>query len=233
MRTVICMPTYNERENLPSLVEEIFATAEVDLLVVDDGSPDGTGQLADEIAAQNERLHVMHRPQKSSLAAAYVAGFDRALEMGYDAVFQMDADYSHQPCFLPPMLDTLTHSDVVIGSRYVVGATVEAWSFRRRLASKAGNAYVSMVLNMPYRDATAGYVGWKRHVLEAVDYRSLAQEGRAFQIGLKYRAHRLGFTLVEVPISFWDRVSGTSKLTPQNVADSLFSVVKVRLRGDA
>lgn len=233
MRTVICMPTYNERDNLSALVQEILDTAEVDVLVVDDDSPDGTGQIATELAERFERVHVLHHGGKSSLAEAYVAGFDRALEMGYDVVFQMDADFSHQPRFLPPMLDALVHTDVVIGSRYVPGGLVEAWSFKRRLASKAGNVYAGAVLNLPYRDTTAGFVGWKRHVLEAVDYRSLREDGRAFQIGLKYRAHRLGFTIVEVPISFWERVSGPSKLTGKKVADSMFNILKVRLRGDA
>jgi dolichol-phosphate mannosyltransferase len=233
MRPVICLPTYCERENLGPLVEEILEVVPgADVLVVDSASPDGTGALADTLAARHPRVKVLHIPGPGSMAAAYVQGFKAALERGYDVVVQMDADFSHQPRYLPGLLDGLQNAEVAIGSRYVEGGGVEQWSLARRVVSRAGNLYVGAVLTMPYKDATSGFVAWKRHVLEAVDFEELHAEGRAFQVELKYRAHRLGFSVVEVPIHFWDRVVGASKLTPRSAMDSMVSVLKFRLKGD-
>lgn len=233
MRTVVCIPTYCERENIGPLVEEIVGVAQdVDVMIVDGASPDGTGALAETLAKTHGRVQVEHLAEKGTLANALVHAFRRALEDGYEQVVQMDADFSHQPRFLGPLLEGLERADVVIGSRYVDGGGVDHWSFARRVASRAGNAYTSAVLSMPYRDTTSGFVGFKRHVLEAVDFEELEGEGRAFQIELKYRAHRLGFEILEVPIRFWDRVVGSSKLTPKSAVDTLVSVLKVRLEGD-
>ncbi|MCA9551624.1 MAG: polyprenol monophosphomannose synthase [Myxococcales bacterium] len=233
MRPVICLPTYCERENLGPLVQEILEVAPTaDVLVVDSASPDGTGQLADELAGQYPRVKAMHIPGPGSMAAAYVQGFKAALAADYDVVVQMDADFSHQPRYLPGLLEGLTDADVSIGSRYVHGGGVEQWSLGRRVVSRAGNLYVGAVLSMPYKDTTSGFVAWRRHVLEAVDFEDLHAEGRAFQVELKFRAHRLGFTLVEVPIHFWDRVVGASKLTPKSAVDSMVSVLKFRIKGE-
>ena len=233
MRAVICLPTYCERDNLGPLVQEVLEVVpDADVLVVDSASPDGTGQLADELAAQYPRVTALHIPGPGSMAAAYVRGFEAALEAGYDVVVQMDADFSHQPRYLPALIAGLEGADVAIGSRYVAGGGVEQWSLARRVASRAGNVYVGAVLAMPYKDSTSGFVAWKRHVLEAVDFAELHAEGRAFQVELKYRAHRLGYTVVEVPIHFWDRVVGASKLTPRSAVDSLVSVLKFRIKGD-
>lgn len=231
MRTVICMPTYNERENLPSLLEEILATADVDVIVLDDDSPDGTGAVADLIAQKNDRVTVVHRSEKAGIGAAYGDGFRRAIEAGYDQIFQMDADYSHQPRYLPKLIEALQNADVVIGSRYVDGGSVEAWSVPRRMLSRAGNAYANTLLGLPYRDATAGFCGYKRHVLEAIDFTTSSEDNHAFQVELKYNAHQMGFTIVEVPIMFWDRVVGASKLPPTAALGSAMRLLRLRLKG--
>src|SRR5688572_12759845 len=166
MRTVICMPTYNERENLPSLVEELVVTTGVDIMILDDASPDGTGRVADLLTEKYEGVSVVHRAQKEGVGAAYKEGFSRALREDYDVVFQMDADFSHQPRYLPDLLATLEDADVAIGSRYVDGGGIENCKARRRLISRVSNLGAGAVLGLPIRDATAGFVGWKRHVLE-------------------------------------------------------------------
>lgn len=233
MRTVICIPTHNECENLAPLVQEVLVADEsVDVLIVDGHSTDGTADIALGLAANHERVHTLQPDAAGSVAMAYAAGFRWALDQGYEQVVQMDADFSHQPRYITRLLDGLQRADVVIGSRYVAGGSVDQWSLARRLVSRAGNAYVSTVLQMPYHDATSGFVAYRRHVLEAVDFDELQGEGRAFQVELKYRAHRLGFTVIEVPIHFWDRVVGASKLTTKNAVDSLVNVMKVRLKGD-
>ena len=233
MRSVICMPTYCERDNLRPLVEELrVAAPEVDVLVVDDASPDGTGEVADALAAEHAHVSVIHRTGRPSMSAAYIEGFARALDEGYEIVVQMDADFSHQPRYVPRLIEAAKTADVALGSRYVSGGAVDQWSLGRRVASRAGNVYVGAVLGMPCRDATSGFVAWRRHVLKAVDFPDLVSQGRSFQIELKYRAHRQGFTLTEVPIHFWDRVVGASKLTPGGALGSLVRVMKVRLQGD-
>lgn len=233
MRAVICMPTFNERENLGPLVEDILAVnADVHVMIIDGCSSDGTGELALELEKAHERVQAVRLTQEGTLAMAYSEGFRRALDAGYDQFIQMDADFSHQPRYLEVLLDGLQNADVVIGSRYVSGGGVDQWSMARRMVSRAGNAYVGAVLRMPYRDSTSGFVAFKRHVLEAVDFEELQEEGRAFQVELKYRAHRLGFTITEVPIHFWDRVVGSSKLTPKSTVDTMVNVLKVRLKGD-
>lgn len=232
MRTVICIPTYNERENLPSLVEEILATvSNTDIMVLDDNSPDGTGQVADLLAKKDARISVVHRPRKEGLGRAYLDGFRRALAAGYDRIFEMDADFSHQPRYLPELYRALDDADAVIGSRYTGGGGVENWGLYRRFLSKGGNVYAKTVLGMPYQDLTAGFVGFKRHVLEAIDLDSIRSEGYSFQLELKYRAHRLGFTFVEVPIVFFDRVAGNSKMSKAIVREAVWRVVQLRAKG--
>jgi len=233
MRTVICIPTYNECDNLAPLVEEILASIDaVDVMVIDGHSTDGTADIARDLAKKSDRVSLVQPVAGGSVATAYAEGFRQALRDGYEQIVQMDADFSHQPRYLKHLLEGLQTSDVVIGSRYVAGGSVDQWSLARRLVSRAGNVYVGTVLQMPYQDTTSGFVAFRRHVLEAVDFEELQGEGRAFQVELKYRAHRLGFTITEVPIHFWDRVVGSSKLTTMSAVDSLVNVLKVRLKGD-
>lgn len=230
MRVVICIPTYNERENLPSLVEEVLSVdPHVDIMVLDDDSPDGTGQVADLIAKREPRVSVVHRPRKEGIGRAYLDGFRRALAAGYDAVVQMDGDFSHQPRFLPEILRALEHADVVVGSRYVDGARVETWGVPRRVLSAAGNLYARTVFGMAERDLTSGFVAYRRHVLEAVGLDKIQSESYGFQLELKFRAHQLGFQIAEVPIVFFDRVVGLSKLQRGRVGEALLGVVKLRL----
>jgi dolichol-phosphate mannosyltransferase len=230
MRGVICIPTYNERENLPSLVEEVLAVdPHVDIMVLDDDSPDGTGQVADLIAKREPRVTVVHRPRKEGIGRAYLDGFRRALAAGYDVVVQMDGDFSHQPRFLPEILRAIEHADVVVGSRYVDGARVETWGVPRRVLSAAGNLYARTVFGMAERDLTSGFVAYRRHVLEAVGLEKIQSESYGFQLELKFRAHQLGFQIAEVPIVFFDRVVGLSKLQRGRVGEALLGVVKLRL----
>ena len=230
MRGVICIPTYNERENLPSLVEEVLAVdPHVDIMVLDDDSPDGTGQVADLIAKREPRVTVVHRPRKEGIGRAYLDGFRRALAAGYDVVVQMDGDFSHQPRFLPEILRAIEHADVVVGSRYVDGARVETWGVPRRVLSAAGNLYARTVFGMAERDLTSGFVAYRRHVLEAVGLDKIQSESYGFQLELKFRAHQLGFQIAEVPIVFFDRVVGLSKLQRGRVGEALLGVVKLRL----
>jgi dolichol-phosphate mannosyltransferase len=230
MRGVICIPTYNERENLPSLVEEVLAVdPHVDVMVLDDDSPDGTGQVADLLAKREPRVSVVHRPRKEGIGRAYLDGFRRALAAGYDVVVQMDGDFSHQPRFLPEILRALEHADVVVGSRYVDGARVETWGVPRRVLSAAGNLYARTVFGMAERDLTSGFVAYRRHVLEAVGLDQIQSESYGFQLELKFRAHQLGFQIAEVPIVFFDRVVGLSKLQRGRVGEALLGVVKLRL----
>lgn len=229
-RTAICIPTYNERENLPSLIEEILATTDADLIVVDDDSPDGTGRVADVLAQSETRLSVIHRTRKEGLGRAYIEGFRRALSSGYDMIFQMDADFSHQPRYLPEMMAALRNADVVVGSRYVSKGGIEHWGIARRVVSRASNFYARRVLSMSLRDATAGFAGFRRGVLEAIDLENIRSEGYAFQIELKYRAHQRGFTIIEVPIVFFDRVAGASKMSKRTIAQAMLRVLELRLR---
>jgi dolichol-phosphate mannosyltransferase len=231
MRIVICIPTYNERENIPSLIEEVLAVEpRADVMVLDDNSPDGTGQVADLIAKREPRVSVVHRARKEGIGRAYLDGFKRALAGGYDVIVQMDGDFSHQPRFLPEILGALEGADVVVGSRYVEGSRVETWGVARRALSAAGNLYARTVFGMAERDLTSGYAAYRRHVLEAIGVDRIQSESYAFQLELKYRAHQLGFSIREVPIVFFDRVVGLSKLQRGRVAEALMSVASLRLR---
>jgi dolichol-phosphate mannosyltransferase len=233
MRTLVVIPTYNESENLGSLVEAVLAVTpqEVDFLVVDDNSPDGTGELADGIAGQNPRVHVLHRAGKMGLGTAYVSGFRWGLERDYSALVEMDADFSHNPKYLPEMLKKLKDADVAIGSRYVAGGGTVNWSLGRKILSRGGSMYARAILSAPIRDFTGGFNGWKRHVLEAVDLGSLRSDGYSFQIELKYRAFVRGFRIVEFPIIFEDRKVGKSKMSKKIVFEALGRVWSFRWRG--
>lgn len=230
MRTAIVIPTYNERDNVPSLIGEILDTTQADVLVVDDDSPDGTGRVVAALAAKEPRVSLLAREKREGLGAAYRAGFRRVLESDYGVIVQMDADFSHQPRYLPTLLHALENADVAIGSRYVDGGGIETWGLLRRGVSYLGNAYAREFLGVPYRDLTAGFVGFRRHVLEAIDLENIPSDGYGFQLELKFRAHRRGFSIVEVPIVFFDRVVGTSKLSKKTIPEAVWRVAQLRLK---
>jgi dolichol-phosphate mannosyltransferase len=232
VQTLIVIPTYNEIENLQPLVEAIFATVpqNVEVLVVDDGSPDGTGKLADELKAKNPRLHVLHRAKKMGLGTAYVNGFKWGLEKGFQALIEMDADFSHDPKYLPRMLELLGQYDVVIGSRYVKGGGTVNWGLGRKIISRGGSLYSRVILSAPIRDFTGGFNGWRRSVLEKVDLPTLRSDGYSFQIELKYRAYLRKFKIIEFPIVFEDRKVGKSKMSRKIVIEALGRVWGFRMR---
>jgi dolichol-phosphate mannosyltransferase len=232
MRALIVIPTYNEIENLKPLTEALFSVVpkEVELLVVDDGSPDGTGELADALAQSNPRVHVLHRPRKMGLGTAYVTGFRWGLERSFEVFVEMDADFSHDPKYLSRMLELLDTHDVAIGSRYVNGGGTLNWGIGRKLLSRGGSAYARVILGaFSIRDFTGGFNGWRRAVLEAVDLGTLRSDGYSFQIELKYRAFLRGFRITEFPIVFEDRKVGKSKMNRRIVLEALSRVWGFRL----
>lgn len=231
-RFLVIVPTYNEIDNLPRKVPLILdQDPRVEVLVVDDASPDGTGALADDLARQNPRVHVLHRPGKEGLGPAYLAGFRWGLERSYDLLFEMDADISHPPEVLPRMIDLSSAFDVVVGSRYVDGrVTVSNWPMSRLLVSYFGSWYARTITGMPVRDATGGFNVWRRRVLEAVDLDRVQSNGYAFQIELKYRAFRKGFALVETPILFTERDYGESKMSKKIVREAIWRVWWLRIQ---
>jgi len=240
-RVLVVLPTYNEVDNLEWIVDLLHAEVpEVDVLVVDDGSPDGTGELADRLAAADDRVHVLHRRSKQGLGAAYLAGFRLALDRGYDVVAEMDADGSHQPAQLPDLLAALRGADLVIGSRWIPGGSVVNWPWRRRALSVAGDAYTRLLLGIPVRDATAGFRVFRRATLERLDLSGVRSQGYVFQADLAFRTLRAGLRVVEVPIEFVERVRGASKMTPRIAVESLLRITRWglavrlgRLRGGA
>ena len=228
-RACVVLPTYDERENLARIVPAILAAApELDVLVVDDSSPDGTGELADELAARDRRVRVLHRPRKQGLGRAYLAGFDVALREGYRRILEMDADFSHDPAALPALLAASRDADLVLGSRYVPGGGTANWGLGRRLLSRGGSFYARTILGVPIRDLTGGFKCFRREVLERIDLPSVRSAGYAFQIELTYRALRRGFRVVEVPIIFTDRRVGQSKMTRAIVLEALWKVWSLR-----
>ena len=231
-RVLVIIPTYNEAENLPRIVPRVLEQGEeIDVLVVDDSSPDGTGEIADRLADEDPRVRVLHRPGKEGLGRAYLAGFRFGLEEGYHVLFEMDADFSHPPDALPGLAAKLDDADVVIGSRYVEGrVTVVNWPMTRLLVSYFGSIYARVITGMPVRDGTGGFNGWKRAVLEAVDLDRVQSNGYAFQIELKFRAWRAGFRLVESPILFTERDTGSSKMSKKIVREAVWRVWWLRIQ---
>lgn len=224
-RVLVVIPTYNEAENLTWIVERVRrAVPSVDILVADDNSPDGTGAVAEALAGQDRRVHVLHREGKQGLGAAYLAGFGWARQRGYDAVVEMDADGSHAPEDLPAMLAAARDADVVIGSRWTRGAQVLNWPLRRLLLSRCGNLYARLALGMPVSDATGGYRVYRLSALEALDLASVCSQGYSFQVELSRLAHRAGVRIVEVPITFAERERGSSKMSPLIVAEALWRI---------
>ncbi|HEY7530272.1 MAG TPA: polyprenol monophosphomannose synthase [Gemmatimonadota bacterium] len=230
-RALAVIPTYNERENLPRLVPDVLAqSAELDVLIVDDASPDGTGDLADELAARHpERVHVLHRGGKLGLGTAYVAGFRWALERGYGFVFEMDADFSHDPRHIPEFLALTRNAGLVLGSRYLRGVTVVNWPMKRLILSWLANAYARAVTGVRASDLTTGFRCYRREVLESIDLDAVRSSGYAFQIEMAVRAARRGFRIAETPIIFVDRNVGVSKMSKRIVWEAVWMVWRLRL----
>lgn len=231
MRGLVIIPTYNERENVPRLLPMVLEQdARLDILVVDDGSPDGTGEIAAEMAAANPRVHVLHRSGKLGLGTAYIAGFHWGIERGYDWMFEMDADFSHDPAHLPQFIDGLAEYDVVLGSRYLEGrVTVINWPMGRLLLSYFANTYARIVTGLPVADATGGFKAFQRKVLETIELEKVESEGYAFQIEMSFRAWKKGFRIGEIPIVFVDRTLGESKMSKRIVREAVWKVWKLRL----
>jgi Glycosyltransferases involved in cell wall biogenesis len=227
VKTLVITPTYQERENIESIVGRVLAaTPEADVLVVDDGSPDGTGKIAEAMGTDDARVHVLHRSAKAGLGAAYIAGFDWGLDAGYDVLVEMDADGSHAPEQLPRLLEALEHADLVLGSRWVPGGGAVNWPLRRELLSRGGSLYARLALGIELRDATGGYRAFRRSVLEGIDYAGVASQGYCFQIDLARRALDAGYRVVEVPITFVERERGESKMDGTIVREALTRVTQ-------
>jgi dolichol-phosphate mannosyltransferase len=228
----VILPTYNEAENLERLVTAVRERLPEPrhVLIVDDSSPDGTGEIADRLAAAHEDVSVLHRPVKEGLGPAYLAGFRRALDAGAELVIEMDADFSHDPAYLPQLLRAAENADVVIGSRYVPGGGVTEWGGLRRFISRGGSAYARKSLGLRIRDLTGGFKCIRREVLEAIDLDTINSRGYAFQVETTYRAILAGFRVVEVPIVFRDRREGSSKMSKAIIAEAVWRVPAMRLR---
>jgi dolichol-phosphate mannosyltransferase len=224
-RVLVVMPTYNEADSLEPVVRRLRASVpESHLLVVDDDSPDGTGAIAERLAAADADVHVLHRSERTGLGAAYIAGFRWALAEGYDVVVEMDADGSHAPEELPRLLAALRDADLVIGSRWVPGGQVRDWPLARQVISRGGNTYARLLLGFPVRDATGGYRAYRRSVLEGLKLDEVASQGYCFQIDLAWKTWRAGFRVVEVPITFAERTAGQSKMNRSIVTEALWRV---------
>jgi dolichol-phosphate mannosyltransferase len=223
--TLVIVPTYNERENLPPLAKRLFAQGvPVDLLVVDDDSPDGTGQLADQLVQENASVHVLHRTQKRGLGLAYLAGFKWALQRDYEFVFELDGDGSHNPDDIPRLMEAAQEADLVLGSRYVDGIRIINWSLRRLILSRSASMYVRLATGMPFTDPTGGYKCFRRQALQALDLDAVQSNGYSFQIEITHKLWRQGMRIVEVPIIFTDRIQGRSKMSGQIIREALWIV---------
>jgi dolichol-phosphate mannosyltransferase len=231
----LVLPTYDEAENIAAFVAAAQAKLPkaARILIVDDNSPDGTGQIADRLAAAQENVSVLHRPRKEGLGPAYVAGFRHSLDEGAGFVLEMDSDFSHDPAYLPRLLEAGQRADLAIGSRYIDGGGVSDWSALRRAISRGGSAYARLVLGLPVRDLTGGFKCFRREVLEAIDLDTIQSRGYAFQVEMTYRTIQLGFSVVEVPIVFRERRAGDSKMGGAIVAEAVWRVLLLRLSGPA
>ena len=229
--TLIIVPTYNERENLPRMAARLLSLpVGVDVLVVDDNSPDGTGQLADQLAAKHPEIHVLHRAGKEGLGRAYLAGFAWALDKQYEFIFEMDCDFSHDPNEIPVFLKAAEQADLVIGSRYSGGVRVLNWPLKRLLLSRSAGVFVQCVTGMPFTDPTGGYICFRRRALEAIGLSDVRSNGYSFQIELTHRLWRQGYTIVESPITFADRTEGTSKMSGHIVGEAFWMVWRLWLQ---
>jgi dolichol-phosphate mannosyltransferase len=227
-RALIIVPTYNERENLPRMAQKLLSlTVPVDVLVVDDNSPDGTGKIADEIAAKHPEIHVLHRTEKNGLGRAYIAGFKWALEKDYEFIFEMDCDFSHNPDDIPVFLKAAENADLVLGSRYCGGIRVINWPLRRLMLSRCAGYYVQIVTGMPVTDPTGGYKCFRRDALKTINLDEIRSNGYSFQIEMTHRLWRQGARIAEVPIIFTDRTEGQSKMVGGIINEALFMVLSL------
>lgn len=232
MKSLVIIPTYNEKENIKEIVPEILSLEErFHILIVDDNSPDGTGEVADSFSRAHNRVYVLHRKEKQGLAKAYLAGFKWALARDFDYIFEMDADGSHEPKALPRFLEKIKEYDVVIGSRYFEGKlSVVGWDLKRVFLSVAGSFYAGIVTGVPVSDATTGFKCFRREVLEAIDFNKICSEGYSFQIEMNWRVHKEGFKIGEVPIVFYERRHGESKMGGDITREALWVLWRMRLR---
>lgn len=226
MKTVVVIPTYDEAKNVETMVRAVLAREGVELLIVDDNSPDGTGWIVDRLAKSMKRLHCLHREAKEGLGRAYVAGFKKALELGADKIVQMDCDFSHDPKDISSLI--AVDADLVIGSRYVKGGSTPGWPFKRRLISRAGGIFIRTVTGMPLKDPTGGFKCWTKEALEKIDFETVASKGYSFQLEMNHRAWKAGLKIRELPITFTDRVDGYSKITPGIARESIEIALKLR-----
>ncbi len=230
MKIMVVVPTYNERANLEELIPRVLGQLpDIELLVVDDGSPDGTGEYADSVAAEDPRVHVLHRPGKMGLGSAYVHGFTQALNTDAELIIQMDADFSHNPDEIPNLVEQAREYDVVLGSRYITGANVVNWPLRRLFLSYFANVYTHIVTGLPLRDSTGGFKCFHRKVLGKIELSTIRSDGYSFQIEVNFRSWRKGFSMVEIPIVFVDRHSGTSKMSRRIVWEAMWLVWRLRI----
>lgn len=230
MNAIVVIPTYNERDNIVRLAGEVLRQhQDLHILFVDDNSPDGTGDLADELAAANDRISVIHRPGKLGLGSAYRDAFRVALDMGADCLIEMDADFSHDPAVLPLFLETIQRCDLVVGSRYLNGISVVNWPLRRLMLSYFASMYTRWITGLDLMDCTSGFKCFRRSTIEAIDLDTVKSDGYSFQIEMNYRCHERGFRIVEVPIIFIDRHAGTSKMSRRIVREAVFMVWKLKL----
>lgn len=230
MKSLIIIPTYNEHENIQQVVQALLEQAErIEVLIVDDNSPDGTGAIADHLATEDGRVHVLHRPGKLGLGSAYIQGFKFALNRDYDLIFEMDADLSHDPRYIPHFLDKIQSNDLVLGSRYIRGVNVINWPMSRLLLSYFANLYTRVVTGLPIKDATGGFKCFRRRALEAIDLDQVKSDGYSFQIEMTFKCWKKGFRICEMPIIFYDREKGRSKMSKRIVREAIWMVWRLRL----
>jgi dolichol-phosphate mannosyltransferase len=230
-KILVVTPTYNEAENIPKLIPAVLRQApNLDVLIIDDGSPDGTGNLVKQIMSSNPHVHLIERSGKQGLGTAYVAGFKYAIQNGYDYVFEMDADFSHNPNDIPVFLSMMKENDLVIGSRYIQGVRVLNWPMNRLLLSYSANVYTQIITGLPVRDATGGFKCYRIETLKAIDLDQIRSNGYAFQIEMSFKVWKKGFRLVEIPIVFKDRREGVSKMSKSIIYEAMFMLWKLRLR---
>ena len=228
MKTLIIIPTYNEIENIEKMIRQIFQVQpDVHILIVDDNSPDGTGDVVDKISAENPAVHLIRRAGKMGLGTAYVAGFRYALQNGYEFIFEMDADFSHDPKEIPNLLTAIGECDLVIGSRYVQGVNVVNWPLRRLILSYAANVYTKVITGLPLKDSTGGFKCFRKEVLAAIDLEKIKSNGYAFQIEMNFKTWKKGFRIKEIPIVFFDRVVGSSKMSGKIIREAVWMVWKL------
>ncbi len=230
MKALVIIPTYNERENIEAIVPIVLEkNPSIHVLIVDDNSPDGTGQIADSMSEKNQRIFVIHRESKSGLGTAYITGFKYALKKGYDLIFEMDCDFSHDPKYIPEFLNAIQEADLVLGSRYKSGVNVINWSMGRLLLSYYANLYSRIVTGLPVKDATGGFKCFRRQVLEAIQLDRVKSNGYSFQIEMSFRAWKKGFRIKEIPIVFEDRKVGQSKMSKKIVREAIWMVWRLRI----